>query len=715
MLFNSMKTLKKSAIKVMQNFAMLVLLFMSASTVLQAQESNQRDLSEEDYIGDIPKVLTVSRLSQAPSDAAAAVTVIDRETIRAAGIVDLPEIFRLVPGFYVGANAGYVYSTDYAVSYHGLNSAYVGTMQVMINGRSVYSPLYGGVKWSELPLAIADIERIEITRGPNAASYGANAFQGAINIITQLPDGLTSNRIIATHGNGRNEVFYTHSGSNANKESDTQKTLDYRVTAGYRQDEGIDNRNDFKQTRFMNAQANLNINLSNDVEFEIGIADGARGEGLIRTIDGDVVGDPIVFLPRTKQINNYFGLVRWQHQVSESSDLTVQAYHSYDRSDDSTTTADFRPIIGGLKFALAPVLANALVEGSVFIKNEVIQKRTDIEAQHTFAWGKDIRAVWGGSVRQDTLYAPFYLNSNKTQIFDLQRLFGHVEWQANPKITFNTGAMIEHNDFTGTDISPRASVNFKLHPDHTIRLGISSALRTPTYVEEKFQDQLTLNTTLPNPKALIIKFRANPGGLDPQQIISREIGYLGKFGHFNLDARLFSDRISDVIRDTDRKNFTAPANTLLLNPRSVRFSENSGAAEMNGLEFQAKWRMSTQTNLLLNYAYSHIRQTKAKLKEEYVDAMPRNTLSALITHRFDPNWDGSLIYYQTSKTHMLGDGNDVDLSRRADIRLARKFERGSLNGEFSAVIENMFNNHYEEFADYNTHKRRARLNLLVNF
>ena len=210
---------------------MLVLTSIITNTTLHAQESIQRDLSEEDYIRDVPKVLTVSRLSQSSADAAAAVTVVDRETIRASGIVDLPEIFRLVHDFYVGANTGFVYSTDYAVSYHGLNSAYVGSMQVMINGRSVYSPLCGGVKWSELPLAIADIERIEITRVPNAASYNANAFQGTINIITQITDGIPTNRVIATHGKGGNEVFYTHSAK--------LNALDYRRIAGYKQDDGI--------------------------------------------------------------------------------------------------------------------------------------------------------------------------------------------------------------------------------------------------------------------------------------------------------------------------------------------------------------------------------------------------------------------------------------------------------------------------------------------
>jgi iron complex outermembrane receptor protein len=161
--------------------------FAIFSQVLTAKENLIIEATEDDYIGDVPRVLTVSRLSQSLVDAPAAVTVIDRETIRASGIVDIPEIFRLVPGFYVGTNAGFVQNTNHVVSYHGMTTAYSGAMQVLINGRSVYSPLYGGVQWSELPLAIADIERIEITRGPNAASYGANSFFGVINIITQNP------------------------------------------------------------------------------------------------------------------------------------------------------------------------------------------------------------------------------------------------------------------------------------------------------------------------------------------------------------------------------------------------------------------------------------------------------------------------------------------------------------------------------------------------
>jgi iron complex outermembrane receptor protein len=654
------------------------------------------NLSEDDYLGELPKVLTVSRLSQSLADSPSAVTVIDRATIRASGAVDIPELFRLVPGMYVGANAGYVHNTNHAVSYHGMTTAYPGAMQVLINGRSVYSPLYGGVQWSELPIALMDIERIEVTRGPNAASYGANSYFGVINIITQTASEAPSNSIVATHGNGRNEAFYRHAGK--------LNDLNYRFTTGYRQDDGLTDRNDFKRTRFLNAQADYQLNVDNSLEFEFGLTDGARGEGNIEE-------DSILFLPRTKQINNHFELVRWRHRISDSSDFVLQAFHNFDRSDDKTTSTNLRPVADVL---IGPGAGALLLNDTVTIKNLVETERFDLEAQHNFALGKDIRAVWGGSVRRDSMYAPHYLGTNKTDYFDLQRMFGHVEWQAHQKLVFNAGAMVEHNDFTGTDISPRASINLKFNPNHTVRLGYSSALRTANYVEEKFNRRVTVPTVAPNP-TLLVQFYADRGNLDPEQIISREIGYLGKLGNISLDTRIFHDTINDHIRIANRDDFVTPPGFLLVNPDAVGTGANGGNAVIQGFEAQAKWHLASSTHLMLNFAHVNIRERQRRLTNNFDESMPSNTISALLTHKFNQNWDASFAYYQTSETTQLGDGTNVDLIRRADLRVARKFNAGRWNGEVSAVVENLFNNHYEEFAYYNTLNRRGRINLRLDF
>jgi iron complex outermembrane receptor protein len=681
----------------MKSILVLISFLIVASPQLAgAYGLEEVDLAEDDYIGEVPTVLSVSRLSQPKSDAPSAVTVIDREMIRAAGIVDLPEVFRLVPGFYVGENAGYVHNTNHVVSYHGMTTAYAGSMQVLIDGRSVYSPLYGGVQWSELPLAIADIERIEVTRGPNAASYGANSYFGVINIITQHPSQVPGDSIIATHGNGRNEVFYRHGGHVGD--------LSYRITTGYREDDGFDNRNDFKRTRLLNLRADYQVNNNDNIEFEFGLADGARGEGNINE-------DPLVFLPRTKKIFNHYELVRWRHNISASSDFSLQAFHSYDRSNDKTTSVNLRPAVNAL---LGPGFGALLVNDTISVKNLTEVERYDIEAQHNFSLGNDLRFVWGGNIRQDSLRAPFYLGTNKTDYFDLQRLFGHAEWSPHSKWLFNAGAMIENNDFTGTDISPRVSVNYKFLPNHTIRVGASSALRTPNYLEEKFNRSLQVPTLLPG-VTLLQQYDANLGNVDPERIISKEIGYLGKVGKLDVDARLFYDIISDHIDRRDSP-FTAPPGFLLVtDAEDIEGAVNTGTAEVNGFETQIKWHIARKTNLLLNFAHVRIRETKEKLARNYEQSMPSNTVSALLTLQFDSHWDGSIAYYQTSKATLLGDGDPVDLIRKCNVRLARRFNVGKWSGEVSAVVENLFNERYQEFADYNTAKRRARLNVMLNY
>ncbi len=148
------------------------LVFLASAAQVVGCTAARADLSEADFLDELPVVLSVSRLSQPVSDAPAAVTVIDQDMIRASGFRDIPDLLRLVPGFSVA----YTRDNTWAAGYHGLGDAYSRRFQVLVDGRSIYSPHYGAVNWTDLPLAIDDIERIEVVRGPNAAVYGANAF-----------------------------------------------------------------------------------------------------------------------------------------------------------------------------------------------------------------------------------------------------------------------------------------------------------------------------------------------------------------------------------------------------------------------------------------------------------------------------------------------------------------------------------------------------------
>jgi iron complex outermembrane receptor protein len=672
-------------------FTLSFVVFVSFSPVLAAEEKPIKEVSEDDYMGEVPRVLTVSRLSQSIADAPSAVTVIDRETIRASGIVDLPEIFRLVPGFYVGTNAGFAHNTNHVVSYHGMTTAYAGSMQVLVNGRSVYSPLYGGVQWSELPIAIADIDRIEITRGPNAASYGANSFFGVINIITQSSSDQLGTSVSATFGDGRHESFARYGAK--------QNDLSYRVTAGYRDDDGLDNRYDFKRTRLLNAQMDYKVNDKNNLEFEFGLVNGDRE-------DDQSLNTIRFFQPRLRGIENSYELIRWRHNANDNSDFSLQAYHSLNTSDD---------VINSVDLSSFPFFTHLASPSFIQIDNNIEMERYDLEAQHNFSISSSLRGVWGASVRQDTMYSPYYLGTHNTDTFNLQRLFGHAEWRPLDHAVLNLGAMVENNSFTGTNTSPRASVNFKLNANQTVRFGISTALRTPNYLEEKFNTNIIVPRL--NTAPYIAEYFADSANLKPERIVSREIGYLGDFGKLSLDARVFYDYIHDYIKSNLDRSLNigslTPSGYVLI--KQPTFYTNAGNVNVSGFETQVKWRITNDDRLLLNYSYVNIDADEQQTANNITTSMPSSTLSGLLTHRFNPQWDASYAYYQTSEVTALGDGGYVGLARRSDIRVARKFKAEHISGEVSAVVENLFNEHYQEFADYNTLKRRARLNVRLDF
>jgi iron complex outermembrane receptor protein len=639
-------------------------------------------LTEDDFLGEIPQVLTVSRLRQSPADTPVASTIIDHKTIEAAGIIDLPEVFRLVPGFYVGTNAGFITNTNHVVSYHGLTDAYARSMQVLIDGRTIYQPLYGGVQWSEIPITIDDIDRIEITRGPNSASYGANAFLGTINIITKEPTGVAGNQISLNHGNGRNEAFYHHSGNLNN--------LNYWISAGYREDDGLSKRYDFKRTNLINARANLKLSETHDVDLQFGYADGEREEG---------AADNPVFTPRTRDIYNHFELVKWNAHLNSNYELYVQAFHALDHSSDTISTAP-------LPFPLSPSIQT--------FDNPYQFERYDLETQLSTNIGNNIQYAIGGSIRRDRLYSPFWIGSSKDQVFDLKRLFAQVQYDVHPKLTLNAGLMIEDNDFTNIDTSPRASINLHLTPNQTLRFGYSEAYRTPSYLEEKFRGGLLFTTIAPPTKFLVQRFY-DEGNLDPEKIQSRELGYIAQWDNISVDAKLFHDTISDYIDGFDNKNFITPANTVLIG--DVGTSRNYGSIDTQGFETQIKFSLTPDTKFLINYA--HIKNipnnVKYNHKDDIIDATPRDISSFLITHNFNTDWNGSFAGYYNSPVRAMGDGNTVDTNYRFDARIAKKLTLAKTRGEVSLNIQNLTDRHDKEFADYNELRRRAFVNVKLDF
>src|ERR1051326_911835 len=160
-----------------------------------AQNSNElANLSVEDLMK--VEVTSVARHGQRLSDTPAATFVITQEDIRRSGATNIPDLLRMVPGFDVSQ----IDQNVWGVSARGFNGRWANKLLVLIDGRSVYTPVFSGVRWDVQNVPLEDIDHIEVTRGPGGTLWGANAMNGIVNIITKRPIDAQGTVVSLAHG-----------------------------------------------------------------------------------------------------------------------------------------------------------------------------------------------------------------------------------------------------------------------------------------------------------------------------------------------------------------------------------------------------------------------------------------------------------------------------------------------------------------------------------
>ncbi|RYZ89734.1 MAG: TonB-dependent receptor, partial [Moraxellaceae bacterium] len=165
--------------------------------------SGKAALAEVDYFELSPaqlldtKILSVSKRAEAIADAPAAIYVVTGEDIRRSGVTTIPDALRMIPGVNVARSD----SNSWAISIRGFNSVLSNKLLVLLDGRTIYNPVFGGVLWEAHDLMLEDIERIEVVRGPGGALWGANAVNGVINILTKHSRDTQGNLVSAVAGN----------------------------------------------------------------------------------------------------------------------------------------------------------------------------------------------------------------------------------------------------------------------------------------------------------------------------------------------------------------------------------------------------------------------------------------------------------------------------------------------------------------------------------
>jgi iron complex outermembrane receptor protein len=653
--------------------------------ILMLHGRAQAEVTEADFFDEMPVVLTASRLSQPVNEAPAAVTVIDSEMIRASGFRDIPDLLRLVPGFSVA----YSEFNTWTAAYHGLGDAFSRRFQVLVDGRSIYSPHNGAVYWSDLPLAIEDIERIEVVRGPNAAVYGANSFAAVINIITktaeQVPGEFVSMQagdkdmrgLTVRHGGGDEFVRYRLTASAQQRdrfERDVVKLND-GIPSG-------DSGQYFEatQTYFLNGRIDWRLAPDADVMAQFGLSQGNWDAGTRTSSLGSL-------LEPTEQDSRAQYLQLSYHKVeSARREWRMQFYHSQNRFD-ANQEAD-------LSVPLPSI-------GVVGVDQYVWQQRTSLDLVVNEQWTPSLRGVWGGELWHELAKSPQNYYFTGTQSGNVARVHGNLEWRAHERVLLHGGALLEHHYFTGTDVSPRVAANFTVAPGHVIRMGISRAYRSPTFFEENGSQVFT------NQSGDIVDVSTVPSeGLEPEQILSREIGYVGQWprARLEMDVRLFDDDIDDFIGDSSLDLYPHD----VIRPKEFQYA-NHGSVHSRGGEAQLRWRPLPAFDVSAYFARillsTDIPPDKS-LGEDIPHSAPRNSWGVLARFLPGGGWESSLFIQRAGDVKWLADGDFTEGFTRVDVRLARRWKRQGHELEAALVGQNLGDD-YTELRDTNIFSRRV--------
>jgi iron complex outermembrane receptor protein len=741
--------------------ALLLALPLQCLTAMAA--SPTQSTSEDPFFADIGEVLIASRLAQRPQDAPAAVFVIDREMIDASGARELHELLRLSPGFLVahdGANRA-------TVGYHGLVDHYGRRMLVQIDGRPVYDPLFGGIRWADLPIALDDVLRIEVIRGSNSASYGANAFLGVVNIQTRSAAASQGTYLRAAAGDPRyREAVFRH--------GFTRGPLEMRYTLGYEEDDGftkIVSRPIFDSKALSLASFDGTWSTSGQHTFRL---QGGIKEGDLETgrLSGDVI-DPFN-PPREVPVSHRFMQFDWRHNFSADEALHVTAHTTY-RDYDYEYRARFTlPDV-----EIAPGTLVDVTLDSEFGFHSKAQRHA-IELEHTLKPADDLRLVWGTELRRDEIDSRTLFRGGNQAKNDMARLFGNVEWRTKNDLVLNLGGMLEHHDVTGTDFSPRLAVNWQAHPRHTLRLAASRSIRVPSLFEAEADAYNLVDIGLPatdgQPDAISQEW-LNAQDLNSETVENIEFGWL-----FDLmpevglrgDIKLFYERYEDLLfeyhyplalrgdlalcdpalnpltgavipavidaLERDRspnawRRDDGPACNIydgfnnqvgLEGPEALSFA-NQLDIDVYGVEASLEWRPSTRSRIISSYSISETRNLEVgnpslldrdftnrpgnwldKVVSDFEYSVPSHIFSALAIFSPDQKLTFSAAASHVSRTDFLERGDtNIPAYTRYDFRAARRFRLDSTwQAELYLVLQNAGHD-YEDFEHKNIYETRA--------
>lgn len=602
------------------------------------------------------EVTSVSKTAEKANEAAAAVFVLTQEDIARSGATSIPEALRMVPGVSV-ARAG---AHDWAVSVRGFNGQFANKLLVLIDGRTVYNPMFSGTFWEVQDTLLEDIDRIEVIRGPGAAQWGANAVNGIINIITKDTKNTQGGFMTASAGNMVQANGGGRYGGKIGEESYARMYVKYnKEDAQFNIDTGRSG--DEWQKRQAGFRSDATLTDRDSLTLQGDIYD--TNEGL--TLNFPSLSAPyLIPTPETMESSGANILARWTRNLSPQSTTTVQAY--YDNAQH---------------------------------KNGYVAYNTntfDVDFQHIWTGWKGHEVVWGAGYRliQD--------HEGVTQVFQLLPMdrddsvysaFLQDKITLRPDDLFLTiGSKFEYNDYTNVEIQPSARLSWLIDDSQMAWGGVSRAV----HPSNRFTSDTQMNIAVAPPNTFVAGIPAllqvvgNPG-LDSEELIAYELGYrVQPTDSLSVDVAAFYNDYSNLFTGTYGTGMVAGGGTYYYQPL---FAANTNSASSKGLEVSTRIDATKNWQIAASYSYIDlVFKQKADPAFSFTNN-PKHQFNVRSTYLFPYGVEMTNSLYYVSKLPTAS----IQEYYRFDTKISYEIADGV---ELNLVGQNLFQPYHQEFSAF---------------
>jgi iron complex outermembrane receptor protein len=513
------------------------------------------------------EITAVSRVPEPSTAAPAAVHVITREDIRRSGATSLPEALRLAPGIQVAR----IDAARYAIGARGFADRLSRSVLVLIDGRAVYSPLFAGTYWETQSVLLADVDRIEVIRGPGGTLWGANAVNGIINIVPRPAAETQDALVTATAGTGLpGMIGVRHGGERGN--------LAYRAYA-----------QGFARSPMFHASGA-------DYDDWRMVQAGFRGDWTLArsrsvTLQGDIYGgrlgqqvrlpDPAFPFSRTvtRDAPVYGGnvLARWSGPIGSRGEFQLQTF--YDR-----TKRDELPVAES-------------------------RRTFDLDFQHRFRAARRHDLVWGAGYRLtsdeiSTTPPTTFVPPERTD--NLFSTFVHDDIAVvADRLRVIVGTKLEHNAYSGVEVQPSGRLVWTPDATNTFVWSVTRAVRTPSRVETDYSTRSVADPAVP----AFVQLRANPG-FEPEALVAYEAGYrVRPMPRLFVTASAFFNDLDDTLSTELQTPFVEPAPPPARLILPVMFA-NGLHGNTHGVEVTADFRPAPWWRWTGAYSYLRVEMTR---------------------------------------------------------------------------------------------------------